>query len=73
MLRPRHWSLGKFTRLVFDDWILDPANPAGEELIRALSRRVGASGPVGLTDLSETIVSRLGSRLLSAENFFRAS
>ena len=60
----------KIHSLSFDDWILDPANPAGEELIRALSRRVGASGPVGLTDLSETIVSRLGSRLLSAKTSF---
>ena len=60
----------KIHSLSFDDWILDPANPAGEELIRALSRRVGASGPVGLTDLSDTIVSRLGSRLLSAKTSF---
>jgi TIR domain len=60
----------KIHSLSFDDWILDPANPAGEELIRALSRRVGASGPVGLADLSDTIVSRLGSRLLSAKTSF---
>jgi hypothetical protein len=49
----------KLHSLSFNDWMLDPADPAGEDLIRALSRRVGASRPVGLTDSSETIVSRL--------------
>ena len=60
----------KLHSLSFNGWMLDPADPAGEELIRALSRRVGAIRPVGLIDSSETIVSRLGSQLLSAKTSF---
>ena len=60
----------KLHSLSFNGWMLDPADPAGEELIRALSRRVGASRPVGLIDSSESIVSRLGSQLLSAKTSF---
>jgi hypothetical protein len=60
----------KIHSLTFDGWVLDPADPAGEKLVKAISRRTGSSGPVDLTDSSETIVSRLGSRLLAAKTSF---